>query len=158
MRPPLRGRGGRVGGSGDGGGRGWRGGGGNGGGGRDRGGRRGGGRNGPGRADVRGRRPGVRVPVGGPRGGGRVGGVKGGGKVVVEPYRHGGVFITRGKEDALYTRNMCPGESVYGEKRVSVQNEDGTKVESRVWNPFRSTLAAAVIGGVDNIWIVSLFT
>lgn len=35
------------------------------------------------------------------------------------------------------------------------QNEDGTKVEYRVWNPFRSKLAAAILGGVDNIWIVS---
>ncbi|OEL18655.1 hypothetical protein BAE44_0020323 [Dichanthelium oligosanthes] len=47
--------------------------------------------------------------------------MKGGSKVVVEPHRHGGVFITRAKEDALCTRNMYPGESVYGEKRVSVQ-------------------------------------
>jgi rRNA 2'-O-methyltransferase fibrillarin len=39
------------------------------------------------------------------------------------------------------------------EKRVTVQNEDGTKVEYRIWNPFRSKLAAAVLGGVDNIWI-----
>ena len=38
-----------------------------------------------------------------------------------------------------------------------VQNEDGTKVEYRIWNPFRSKLAAAVLGGVDNIWIVSDF-
>jgi len=36
-----------------------------------------------------------------------------------------------------------------------LQNEDGTKVEYRVWNPFRSKLAAAILGGVDNIWIVS---
>jgi fibrillarin-like rRNA methylase len=42
------------------------------------------------------------------------------------------------------------------EKRVTVQNEDGTKVEYRIWNPFRSKLAAAVLGGVDNIWIVRL--
>lgn len=35
------------------------------------------------------------------------------------------------------------------------QNEDGTKVEYRVWNPFRSKLAAAILGGVDDIWIVS---
>jgi len=40
----------------------------------------------------------------------------------------------------------------------ALQNEDGTKVEYRVWNPFRSKLAAAVLGGVDNIWIVSLLT
>lgn len=37
-----------------------------------------------------------------------------------------------------------------------IQNEDGTKVEYRVWNPFRSKLAAAVLGGVDNIWMVIL--
>ena len=36
-----------------------------------------------------------------------------------------------------------------------LQNEDGTKVEYRVWNTFRSKLAAAVLGGVNNIWIVS---
>ena len=27
-----------------------------------------------------------------------------------------GVFIVRGKEDALVTKNLVPGESVYGEK------------------------------------------
>ncbi|KAH0724935.1 hypothetical protein KY284_000800 [Solanum tuberosum] len=69
----------------------------------------------------------------GGRGGGRgCRGMKGGSKVVVEPHRH---------------------EAVYNEKRISVQNEDGTKVEYRVWNPFRSKLAAAILGGVDDIWI-----
>ncbi|KAF7242425.1 rRNA 2'-O-methyltransferase fibrillarin [Varanus komodoensis] len=62
------------------------------------------------------------------------------------------VFICRGKEDALVTRNLVPGESVYGEKRISV--EDGeTKVEYRAWNPFRSKLAAAILGGIDQIHI-----
>ncbi|PWA46913.1 fibrillarin, S-adenosyl-L-methionine-dependent methyltransferase [Artemisia annua] len=79
--------------------------------------------------------------------------MKGGNKVIVEPHRHDGVFIAKGKEDALCTKNMVPGEAVYNEKRISVQNEDGTKVEYRVWNPFRSKLAAAVLGGVDNIWM-----
>ncbi|RHZ13346.1 hypothetical protein DYB37_005407, partial [Aphanomyces astaci] len=49
-------------------------------------------------------------------------------------------------------------ESVYGEKRISVDvpaaSGEGTeKVEYRVWNPFRSKLAAAILGGVDNIWM-----
>ncbi|KAM3214283.1 hypothetical protein ACQJBY_066636 [Aegilops geniculata] len=79
--------------------------------------------------------------------------MKGGSKVVVVPHKHDGVFIAKSKEDALCTKNMVAGEAVYGEKRVSVQNEDGTKAEYRVWNPFRSKLAAAVLGGVDNIWI-----
>ena len=40
-------------------------------------------------------------------------------QVVVEKHRHEGVFIARGKEDALVTKNMVPGESVYGEKRIA---------------------------------------
>ncbi|KAK9273358.1 hypothetical protein L1049_018167 [Liquidambar formosana] len=89
----------------------------------------------------------------GGRGGRGGGGMKGGSRVVIEPHRHDGVFIAKGKEDALVTKNMVPGEAVYNEKRISVQNEDGTKVEYRIWNPFRSKLAAAILGGVDEIWI-----
>lgn len=59
---------------------------------------------------------------GGGRGGGRGrGGMKGGSKVIVEPHRHEGVFIAKGKEDALVTKNMVPGEAVYNEKRIAVQ-------------------------------------
>lgn len=32
-----------------------------------------------------------------------------------------GVFIARGKEDALVSRNLVPGSEVYGEKRISVE-------------------------------------
>ena len=39
---------------------------------------------------------------------------------MIEPHRHEGVFIARGKEDMLCTKNLVPGESVYGEKRISV--------------------------------------
>jgi len=87
--------------------------------------------------------------------------MKGGTKVVVEPHRHEGIFVARGKEDALVTLNSTPGVAVYGEKRISVEvppvpgaeNTNPGKVEYRVWNPFRSKLAAAVLGGMDNIWI-----
>ena len=61
------------------------------------------------------------------------------------------------------TKNLTPGESVYGEKRVSVEtsavvNGDtsappATKTEYRVWNPFRSKLAAGILGGLDDIFI-----
>ncbi|XP_050701726.1 rRNA 2'-O-methyltransferase fibrillarin-like isoform X2 [Eriocheir sinensis] len=89
---------------------------------------------------------------GGDRGRGGRGGFRGGNKVMIEPHRHEGVFIARGKEDVLATRNMVVGESVYGEKRMSV--EEGTeKIEYRVWNPFRSKLAAAIVGGVGNIYM-----
>ncbi|XP_073965877.1 rRNA 2'-O-methyltransferase fibrillarin [Choristoneura fumiferana] len=139
------GRGGFGGGRGRGGGRGGFGGG--------RGGFDGGGRGGRGGFDKRGGGRGFGGRGGGrgrgaPRGGG--GGFKGGKQVIIEPHRHGGVFIARGKEDALVTRNLVPGSEVYGEKRISVET-DGEKVEYRVWNPFRSKLAAAIMGGVDAI-------
>jgi len=87
--------------------------------------------------------------------------MKGGAKVIVEPHRHEGIFVARGKEDALVTLNSTPGVAVYGEKRISVEvpakpgdaSSTPTKVEYRVWNPFRSKLAAAVLGGVDDICI-----
>jgi rRNA 2'-O-methyltransferase fibrillarin len=131
--------------------------------------------------------------------------MRGGAKVVVEPHRHAGVFVVKGKEDALASRNLNTGKAVYGEKLVKVdvsaaegawgsggrrarwgvgkrkkggkpkgrplhlpyppppltlslppftpQNPDGTKVEYRVWNPFRSKLAAAILGGVGDIWM-----
>lgn len=85
--------------------------------------------------------------------------MKGGTKVVVEPHRHEGVFVARGKEDALVTLNSTPGVAVYGEKRISVETPSkeaggaAVKTEYRVWNPFRSKIAAAILGGVDNIWI-----
>ncbi|XP_041708675.1 rRNA 2'-O-methyltransferase fibrillarin-like [Coregonus clupeaformis] len=87
-----------------------------------------------------------------PRGRGGRGGFGAGRKVTVEPHRHEGVFICRGKEDALVTKNMVIGESVYGEKRMNVE-EGETKIEYRAWNPFRSKLAAAILGGVDQIHI-----
>jgi fibrillarin-like rRNA methylase len=105
------------------------------------------------------------------------------------------VFIVKGKEDSLVTRNLVPGKTVYNEKLVKVdvrccgpsrrerlchmrqlssralrrlalcvsmtrrshvgccQGEEGQKVEYRVWNPFRSKLAAAIVGGIENLWI-----
>ncbi|ORX60006.1 Fibrillarin [Piromyces finnis] len=99
----------------------------------------------------RGGRGGSRGGRGGAKGG--RGGAKGGSKVIVEPHRHEGVFVGRGKEDLLLTKNLVPGESVYGEKRISVDNADGTKTEYRVWNPFRSKLAAGILGGIDHIHI-----
>ncbi|XP_056619116.1 rRNA 2'-O-methyltransferase fibrillarin [Triplophysa dalaica] len=86
------------------------------------------------------------------RGGRGGGGFRGGIRVTVEPHRHEGVFICRGKEDALVTKNMVIGESVYGEKRINVE-EGETKIEYRAWNPFRSKLAAAILGGIDQIHI-----
>jgi hypothetical protein len=59
------------------------------------------------------------------------GGFKGGKNVIIEPHRHEGVFIARGKEDALVTLNMVPGEAVYGEKRISVEVSNSYKYVRR---------------------------
>ncbi|KAF2764510.1 Fibrillarin [Teratosphaeria nubilosa] len=161
-------RGGRGGGDRGGRGGGFRGGRGGG----DRGGR-GGGRGGfgdRGRGGARGGRGAPRGGRGGARGGrgGAKGGAKGGQKVMIEPHRHPGVFVARGgKEDLLVTKNLTPGEAVYGEKRISIDtpapvsgdaqaNGDApvvTKTEYRVWNPFRSKLAAGILGGLENIYM-----
>lgn len=60
---------------------------------------------------------------GGPGGmrGGR-GGIGAGARTLVEPHeRFAGVYILRGKDDAICTQNLTPGESVYNEKRVTVE-------------------------------------
>jgi len=78
--------------------------------------------------------------------------MKGGAKVVVIPHRHAGIFVAKGKDDALCTKNMDPGNSVYGEKRVTVETEEA-KTEYRIWNPLRSKIASAITAGVDDIHI-----
>lgn len=50
------------------------------------------------------------------------------------------------------TKSYVPGESVYNEKRIAIE-ENENKIEYRVWNPYRSKIAAAVIGGVSDIYI-----
>lgn len=85
-----------------------------------RGGPRGGG--GFGRGAPRGGRGAPRGGRGGGRGGGGRGGIGAGSKVLVVPHdRFKGVFILRGKDDAIVTKNMNPGESVYNEKRVTME-------------------------------------
>lgn len=103
-------------------------------------------------------RPGDRRGKPGNGGGERAGRGKGPQKgrakeVVVQAHpRFEGVYVCRGKEDTLATKNMVPGVSVYGEKRIIV-GSDSEKVEYRAWNPFRSKLAAGILGGLEDIHI-----
>jgi len=53
-------------------------------------------------------------------------------------------IIRKGKK--LYTKNLIPGKSVYGEKLVKIDGE-----EFREWDPFRSKLAAAILKGLKTI-------
>jgi rRNA 2'-O-methyltransferase fibrillarin len=85
----------------------------------DRGGFRGGGRGG--RGGDRGAPRGRGGPPRGGRGGGR--GMRGGAKVIVEPHRLQGVFIVKGAQEALVTKSIAPGESVYNEKRIAAEDQ-----------------------------------
>lgn len=74
--------------------------------------------------------------------------MKGGQKQVVVPHRHEGIFEVKGKDSGIATLNLTPGESVYGEKRISVEN-----VEYRLWNGFRSKISAAVLSGIRDVFV-----
>ncbi len=56
------------------------------------------------------------------------------------------VFININDEEKLCTKNLAKGIQVYGERLII---HDG--IEYRVWDPFRSKLAAAIIKGVKNM-------
>jgi fibrillarin-like pre-rRNA processing protein len=45
--------------------------------------------------------------------------------------------------ERLATKNLTPGKNVYGEKLVRDE-----KIEYRIWDPFRSKLAAAILKGL----------
>ena len=42
-------------------------------------------------------------------------------KVFVQQHRLPGVYVARGAQECLVTKNLVPGESVYNEKRISVE-------------------------------------
>ena len=100
----------------------------------------------------RGNPRGNRRPGGPMRGNRGPGGPKGGSKVIVQTHRFPGIYILKGKEDVIATLSIAPGENVYQEKKVSVAQGDA-KIEYRVWNPYRSKIAATILGGVDDLGI-----
>lgn len=50
--------------------------------------------------------------------------------------------------ELLATLNLTPGRSVYGERLVNIDGK-----EFRVWDPFRSKLAAAILKGINKTGI-----
>jgi len=48
--------------------------------------------------------------------------------------------------ERLATRNLAPGRTVYGEKLVRFEG-----VEYRLWDPYRSKLAAAILKGIKKV-------
>jgi hypothetical protein len=55
----------------------------------------------------------------------------GGAKVIIEPHHHKEVFVAKGKEDALVTKNLVPGESVRGADQGGDSRPVGRVVSGR---------------------------
>lgn len=69
--------------------------------------------------------------------------------VKIRPHRRfPGIYWvnTEDRTRKLATRNLSPGKTVYREHLVKVEGE-----EYRVWDPFRSKLAAAILRGVKQV-------
>jgi fibrillarin-like pre-rRNA processing protein len=71
--------------------------------------------------------------------------------VVVDVKQHqkfAGIYVATFEDgtERLATTNLTPGKSVYGERLVSWQ-----EIEYRIWDPFRSKLAAAILKGLRTV-------
>ncbi|ASJ10201.1 fibrillin [Thermococcus sp. P6] len=55
------------------------------------------------------------------------------------------VFVDEDGSEKIATKNLVPGQRVYGERVVNWNRE-----EYRIWNPRRSKLAAALLNGLRN--------
>lgn len=55
------------------------------------------------------------------------------------------VFIDEDGSEKIATKNLVPGQKVYGERLIKSEGE-----EYRIWNPRRSKLAAAILNGLKN--------
>lgn len=65
----------------------------------------------------------------------------------VKKHRFPGVFtvIDDDGSEKIATKNLVPGQKVYGERTVKWEGE-----EYRIWNPRRSKLGAAILNGLKN--------
>jgi len=59
------------------------------------------------------------------------------------------VWIQVEGEKKLATQNLVPGNQVYNEKLVQSK-----EIEYRIWNPFRSKLAAAIMNDLKNFHLI----
>lgn len=64
----------------------------------------------------------------------------------MEEDRHGVFRVYSDGEQRLATENLVPGNRVYGEKLLLKKG-----IEYRLWDPFRSKLAASIINGLADL-------
>lgn len=62
------------------------------------------------------------------------------------------IFIPLPNSDVIYNTSILTNLfRIFFLITFLLQQAEGEKLEYRVWNPFRSKLAAAILGGVDKI-------
>jgi rRNA 2'-O-methyltransferase fibrillarin len=69
------------------------------------------------------------------------------------------VFVARGgKEDLLATVNLVPGESVYGEKRISVENANKGEDSVATKTEYRVSLTTPLrrLGSKQAMWLITI--
>ncbi len=69
--------------------------------------------------------------------------------VDVKPHPHfDGIYLVTFEDESerLATRNFAPGHTVYGEQLIKHRG-----IEYRIWNPYRSKFAAAIINGLEEV-------
>ena len=94
-----------------------------------------------------------------------------------------GAYIIKSDKEYLATKNLCPGESIYGEELITIEedkkeekkgsdsesssediildnnnnnninNNNKIKVEYRIWDSYYSKLGASIENGINNIFI-----
>ncbi len=64
---------------------------------------------------------------------------------VIEHEEFPGVYVVRFEDgsERIATKNLVPGHKVYGEQLIKWEG-----IEYRIWNPYRSKLAAAILKGI----------
>lgn len=64
----------------------------------------------------------------------------------IVPSKYSGVFWVKNGKQQLATLNLAPGFSVYGEKLIQYKGK-----EYRIWDPYRSKIAAAIMNGIKDV-------
>ena len=66
----------------------------------------------------------------------------------VKPYKFNGIHevMLKNGSKRLATKNLAPGKNIYGERLVKFQGK-----EYRIWDPYRSKLAAAILKNIKKV-------
>lgn len=76
-------------------------------------------------------------------------------EVSIEQQEYSGAYMARGKDDVVQLMTRCSAftDNIFGEE-IFVADYNGECCKFRIWSPYQSKLAAALLKGLDYIQIV----